>query len=67
MSIPVATTAQAVTLLVELLKQAAAISVLIRQAQAENRELTADELTAVAERDDEARAALVAAIASAKA
>ena len=58
--------ATAVTLLVELLKQATAISTLVRQAQAENRDLTTAELAAVAERDDEARAALVAAIAAAK-
>jgi ABC-type transporter Mla MlaB component len=58
--------AVAVTLLVELLKQAASISVLIRQAQAEGRDLTAVELNSVAEIDDAARVALVDAIAKAK-
>jgi ABC-type transporter Mla MlaB component len=58
--------AVAVTLLVELLKQAASISVLIRQAQAEGRDLTAVELNSVAEIDDAARASLVDAIAKAK-
>jgi len=58
--------ATAVTLLVELLKQASAISSLVQRAQSENRDLTPAELDAVAERDDEARASLVAAIAKAK-
>jgi len=58
--------AVAVSLLVELLKQASAISTLVREAQTEGRDITAAELKAIAERDDEARAALVAAIASAK-
>jgi len=57
--------AVAVSLLVELLKQASAISTLVRQAQTEGRDITAGELAAVAQRDDEARGALIAAIAAA--
>jgi hypothetical protein len=56
----------AIAVLTELLKQAAAISTLVRQVQSEGRDLTPEELAAVAQRDDEARAALVAAIAKAK-
>lgn len=56
----------AVSLVAELLRQALAIQQLIRQAQEENRDLTAMELQAVVERDDVARAALALAIAKAK-
>lgn len=59
--------ATAVALLAELLKQALAISTLIRSAQAENRDLNPEELEAVIARDDEARVSLVAAIEAAKA
>jgi hypothetical protein len=57
----------AVGLLSEMLRQAMAISQLIQRAQAENRDLTATELAAIAGRDDTARQALVAAIAAADA
>lgn len=59
--------ALAISLLTELLKQAAAISVLVRQAQSEGRDLTPAELDAVVSSDDQARVALVDAIARARA
>lgn len=59
--------ALAISLLTELLKQGAAISTLVSTAQAENRDLTLEELDAVAGRDDVARGALVDAIERAKA
>lgn len=59
--------ALAIGLLTELLKQAATISALVRQAHAEKRELTAAELETAMQPDDTARVALVAAIAKAHA
>lgn len=59
--------ALAVSLLTELLRQAAAISILVSQAQAENRDLRPEELDAIVGRDDVARGALVEAIERAKA
>lgn len=59
-------TAAALTLLTELLRQAAAISSLVRAAQTEGRELTSEELDACAANDDAARQLLVDAIARAK-
>jgi hypothetical protein len=58
--------ALAVSLLTELLRQAAAISTLVRQAQTEGRDLTAQELDAVQALDDASRANLVGAIERAK-
>lgn len=63
-----ATTAAAgIGLLLQLIEQAARVSTVIRQAQAENRELTSAELSALAVENDAARAALVAAIDRARA
>lgn len=59
-------TAVAISLLTELLKQAATISVLVRQAQTEGRDLTPAELDAVQAADDQARANLIGAIQLAK-
>lgn len=59
--------AQAISLLIELLKQASAISALVKQAQDANRDITIDELKALMERDDVARARLILAIDAAKA
>lgn len=57
----------AVSLLAELLKQALAISTLVKAAQAENRDISEAELRAISERADVARAHLVLAIDAAKA
>lgn len=59
--------AAGIGLLLQLIEQAARVSAVIRQAQAENRELTSAELAALAAENDVARAALVDAIARAKA
>jgi hypothetical protein len=59
-------TAVAISLLTELLKQAAAISLLVRQAQTEGRDLTPQELEVVQAADDAARANLIGAIERAK-
>ncbi len=52
----------AVTLLLALIGQASKISAMIQVARMENRDLTDDELRSLRLADDEARAALVAAI-----
>ena len=53
----------AIALAAELLRQAISISQLINQAQSQGRtELTREEMDAVMARDDEARAALLAAL-----
>lgn len=63
-----ATTAAAgIGLLLQLIEQAARVSVVIRQAQAEGRDLTAAELASVVAENDVARAALIAAIDRARA
>jgi len=54
--------AAGIGLLLQLIEQAARVSTVIRQAQAENRELTSAELAQLAVENDAARAALVAAI-----
>lgn len=61
------TAAAGVSLLLQLIEQAARVSSVIRQAQAENRDLTSAELATLATENDSARAALVSAIARAKA
>lgn len=60
-------TDQALTLLIALLSQANEIGRLIRQAQAEGRDITDAELDALAIEDDAARARLAAAIEAARA
>lgn len=63
-----ATTAAAgIGLLLQLIEQAARVSTVIRQAQAEGRDLTSAELAGVVAENDVARATLVDAIARAKA
>lgn len=63
-----ATTAAAgIGLLLQIVEQAARVSVLIRQAQAEGRDVTAAELAQLVVENDAARAALVDAIARARA
>lgn len=62
-----ATVASGIGLLLQLIEQAARVSAVIRQAQAENRDLTSAELAQLAAENDVARAALVEAIARAKA
>lgn len=63
-----ATTAAAgIGLLLQLIEQAARVSVVIRQAQSEGRDLTAAELASVVAENDVARAALIAAIDKARA
>lgn len=59
--------ATAVALLTELLRQALAISALIKAAHDENRDLKAEEFEAILTRDDVARAKLIVAIDAAKA
>jgi hypothetical protein len=59
--------ALAIQVLFGLLDRASAIGALIKQAQAEGRDVTDAELNALATADDAARAALVAAIAERKA
>lgn len=59
--------AAGIGLLLQLIEQAARVSAVIRQAQAENRELTSAELAQLAAENDVARAALVAAIDRARA
>ncbi len=56
----------AIQLVLALVNQAGAISAVIQKAQAENRDLTPEELAGLVSADDSARAALVAAIAAAK-
>jgi len=58
--------AAAIQLLTELLRQAASVSALMKTAQDQGRELTLEEVSAVAAKDDLARQDLVAAIAAAK-
>lgn len=60
-------TAAAIDLLLTLVANAGRISTVIRQAQSEGREPTSAELVNIARDDDGARAALVDAIARAKA
>lgn len=62
-----ATVATGIGLLLQLIEQAARVSAVIRQAQAENRDLTSAELAQLAAENDVARAALVDAIARARA
>lgn len=62
-----ATVATGIGLLLQLIEQAARVSAVIRQAQTENRDLTSAELAQLAAENDVARAALVEAIARAKA
>lgn len=62
-----ATAAAGVSLLLQLIEQAARVSVVIRHAQAENRDLTSAELADLAAQNDTARSALAAAIARAQA
>jgi len=57
----------AVELLISLLQNSAAISLLIQKAQGEGRDITAAELATLVETDNLARAKLVIAIADAKA
>lgn len=59
--------AAGIGLLLQLIEQAARVSAVIRQAQAANRDLTSAELAQLAAENDVARAALVEAIARAKA
>lgn len=54
--------AAAIELLLQLINAAGPVSAAIRQAQAEGRELTREELEAAFEQDDRARDRLVAAI-----
>ena len=54
-------------LLLQLIEQAARVSAVIRQAQAENRDVTAAELAEIIVANETARGALVDAIAKAKA
>ncbi len=56
----------AIQLVLALVNQAGAISAVIQKAQAENRDLTPEELDSLVASDDTARAALVAAINAAK-
>ncbi len=56
----------AIQLVLALVNQAGAISAVIQKAQAENRDLTPEELAGMVSADDSARAALVAAITAAK-
>lgn len=56
--------AAAIELLLQLINAAGPVSAAIRQAQAEGRELTREELEAAFEQDDNARNRLVAAIAA---
>lgn len=56
----------AIQLVLALVNQAGAISAVIQKAQAENRDLTPEELANLVSADDTARATLVAAIAAAK-
>ncbi len=56
----------AIQLVLALVNQAGAISAVIQKAQAENRDLTPEELDSLVSSDDTARAALVAAINAAK-
>lgn len=59
--------AAAIELLLALINNAGPVSAAIRQAHAEGRKLTAEELQAAFDQDDSARTALVDAIAEAKA
>jgi len=59
--------AAAIELLLGLLDRASSISALLGKAQAEKRDISVEELDALAQADDLARAALVAAIAKARA
>jgi hypothetical protein len=61
-----ATISLAIELALQLLARSQQISSLVAQAQASNRDLTAEEWDAITGQADEARAALVAAIAKAK-
>lgn len=62
-----ATAAAGIGLLLQLIEQAARVSMVIRQAQAEGRDLTSAELASVVAENDVARAALIAAIDRARA
>lgn len=57
---------QAITLMIELLNRAAAISSLVARAQSEGRDLLPEEWQAITDAADQARADLAAAIATAK-
>lgn len=57
--------AAAIELLLQLINSAGPVSAAIRQAQAEGRKLTPEELQAAFDQDDAGRNALVAAIAAA--
>lgn len=61
-----ATAVAGIGLLLQLIEQAARVSAVIRQAQAEGRDLTSAELASVVAENDVARAALVDAIERAK-
>ena len=58
-------TTAAIELLLQLINAAGPVSAVIRQAQAEGRDLTAEELQAAFDQDDKGRDALVRAIANA--
>lgn len=60
------TAVEGLDLLLALLARADTLGSLLRTAQSEGRDITADELDGLAASDDEARAALDAAIAKAK-
>lgn len=59
-------TAAGIGLLLQLIEQAARVSMVIRQAQAEGRDVTSAELASIVAENDSAREALVDAIAEAK-
>ena len=63
----VSSTAAGIGLLLQLIEQAARVSSVIRQAQAEGRDVTSAELSTLVLENDGARAMLVDAIARAKA